>query len=453
MHSALPGDDGTFPSLLDDPTPLSATPPSSPTPFTDAVASAGAGAPPLPSETPFCAGRVNWETPSIWLTSRCLSNGCLTEAYLEKVAALTPGQSLRIEAEVPKAEIQKALTLLKPGTHLMLNYIFVDNDFNESKCRRIREYYADIVKYIPSDITIHICPTANTIYAQALSELFNVSLTLAFREGRGLGCVLDVFSDSCNSMTYSILPEHCVETVEKIASIAFYNEGAICFEEGVPAKIIYLSVALKERPKFSLPIPSVWSMESMIDELTVSRPFTFVPHSSTTVEEMQRLARMCHVGKCELALDARHTKAQVIAVANSLPRGARLFLSTDEQVLRLQVAKRMPPGSELHLSGIKSVKEISDILAVSQETVNVVLPVSVSEHITELQRKSRESGYQITTNSDGSFGIRKEPIDRPPQIYNETLAELLKRWRLPPDFDQRDLTREEDVLGIAKLGF
>lgn len=460
MYSVLPSDFDGLPPLSDDPPPLSGTPLSSLTPFRDTVVSAGAGvAPPLPpSETPFCAGRVNWETPSIWLTSECLVEGCLTEAYLKEVAALGPGQSLLIEADVPQAEIQKALMLLKLGTHLMLNYIFVDNDDSDSDEEDENTYnervssLEEVVRCIPSGITIHIRPNADTAYVEALSRLLGVGLTFALR-GQLHPILRDFLSCGSHNITYSILPEHSLETAESIVHIAAKTGGAICFEEGVSQRTIFFSVTLKERPKIALPIPPVWSMESMIDELTVRRPFTFVPHSSTTVEEMQRLARMCQAGKCELAMDERHTKAQVIAVANSLPDGTSLFLSTDEQDLRLQVAKRMPSGSKLHLSDIKSVKEISDILAASQEIVNVVLPVSVREHVMELERSNGEDSYKITTNSDGSFHIRKEPIGKPPQIYNETLEQLAKRWRLAPDFEYRDFSREEDILSLVKLDF
>ena len=437
MYSELPPDFDGLPPLSDDPPPLSATPPPLSATPVRATVHAGAGASPPSSETLFCAGRVDWEKPTIKLTADSVS-----EARLQEIAALTPGQSLRIEAEVPKAEIQKALKQLNPGTHLMLNYIFVDNDDSDSEedqatyLQRV-DSLEEVVKCIPSGITIHIHPNTDIAYVEALNKPFGVSLTFALR-GQPKSILIDVLSDSSYNITYSILPEHSIETARSIVHRAAKTGGAICFEEGVSEGMLYFSVALEERPKIALPIPSVWSMKSVIDEWTCRRPVTLVPHSSTTVEEMQRLARMCQAGKCELALDARHTKAQVIAVANSLPCGARLFLSTDEQDLRLQVAKRMPPESQLHLMGIKSVKEISDILAVSQETVNVVLPVSVNEHIIELQRKSSESGYKITTNSDGSFGIRKEPLDMPTM------------WMLPPEHDLYDPQNEDHVINLTQ---
>ena len=59
MYSALPGDNGEYPPFLGEPSRLSDSPPPLfATPFRE-TARAGAGvAPPSPSETPFCAGRV-----------------------------------------------------------------------------------------------------------------------------------------------------------------------------------------------------------------------------------------------------------------------------------------------------------------------------------------------------------------------------------------------------------
>ena len=267
-----------------------------------------------------------------------------------------------------------------------------------------------------------------------------MSLTFALR-GQPKRILIDVLSDSSHNITYSILPEHSLETAESIVHIAAKTGGAICFEEGMQAGFISSSVALKERPKIALPIPSVWSMKSMIDELTVGRSFTFIPHLSTTVEEMQRLARMCQVGKCKLALDKRHTREQVIAVASSLPSGASLSLSTDQQDLRLQVAERMQPGCQLHLSHIESARELNDILSSAQDGVTVVLPRQMGKYVKQFQQRGI-APYTLSTSSDGSFCIAKTLC---------ALAELAEKWALPIGFEPRVLRREENVLALSSL--
>lgn len=313
--------------------------PSAITPFHHAAnAGAGVAPPPPPSESPFNAGRVDWEKPTARLTAD------FSEQEAQRLGdRLLSGESLRVEENVPQVVMEKALKNLVPGTHLMLDLPCIDSYQRPADYQLAIGSYLKASQWIPAGVNLHVCKNTNFEWEESFIQRVHSACPLVFRGVLNFD-KLKFEKKYANSAYLPILPGHSQETAIAIAQHALLNQAPIFFEEGVTEKTIMAVCDVTPGLSIMLPLPEDVLSGDPFALLTDDggSPKILVPHSSMSVREIKNVVKEILGYSFMLKMDpTMYPEAIIVDIAKSTSLYSILLLQTEDTALITQVAQNI----------------------------------------------------------------------------------------------------------------